>query len=131
MVSILYFTINSEKLFLEEVLSDYFYLPTFFICKSESSDKRFLTLCIDSDDLFYITTEVSRDDLRMMLLGNMPIREIFLKQEFYYLIKTGIDAGHDSVEKRRISDLDKVLLPPENTFYHIPNDEIKNYASTI
>lgn len=128
MEKILCFIINDEKIYLEKTLEEFNGIPIFFICKGNKG-KNYLALCYDVDNLFYVVIETTKDDLYYMLIGNTSIRDIFLKQSFYYLIKTGLAVGHDSVEKHNISDLDQSILPLEDVFYAIHNKDVKNYVS--
>ena len=120
------FKIENVDLYLEKVLVDYAEIPIFFLCKG--GEQYYLVLCTDMDELNYIVVKLSMDDVYMLLNGNVPMRDIILKQEERWSIISGEEISLDKVEKLKTSDLDMDLLPKEGACFEIVTKKLKNYV---
>lgn len=120
------FKIENVDLYLEKVLVDYAEIPIFFLCKGRG--QYYIALCTNVDDLNYIVTKLSMNDVYMLLNGNVPMRDIILKQEERWSIISGEEISLDKVEKLKTSDLDMDLLPKEGAYFEIVTKKLKNYV---
>ena len=117
------FIINDEKLYLEHNFVEYMDIPIFFIYKSEKS--YYVVQCIDMEELTYIIVDVSMQEVYDLLHGKIPMRDIFLKQKFYWQIFSGEKVENDTVEYHVINELDKNVLPEEKAVFKILTNHTK------
>lgn len=120
------FKIENYNLYLEQVLVDYMDIPILFLCKDNK--QYFLILCSDFDELNYIVVKLTTDDIYKLLHGDIPMRDVFLKQENYWDVKSGDDICCDLVNKKNISELDINILPDENARFKVLTDATIAYV---
>lgn len=120
------FIINNEKLYLEHNFVEYMDIPIFFLCKSEKS--YYVVQCIDMEELTYIIDDVSMQEVYDLLHGKIPMRDIFLKQRFYWQVFSVEKVENDTVEYHVINELDKNVLPEEKAVFKILTDNTKKYV---
>ena len=123
------FYIENENLYFEQVLIDYNYIPIFFLCKSEQ--QYYLALCLDIEEFNYIIVTLSLSDLSNLLHGNIPMRDIFLKQDYYWEVISNENVFSDTVTKHKINHLNHSLLPKENTYFQVLTEEVKTFIQKL
>ena len=123
------FIIESQILYLDQVLVEYNGVPIFFICKSK--DERYLCLCSDIDELKYYVIRISAKDIFNLLHGKTSMRNTFLSQKAYWEIESGEDPTQDAVLKKSIEEINQKLLPDENAYYEILSPEIAEYVKNF
>ena len=102
---------------MEQILVDYLDIPIFFLC---SGDKQYyIALCTDIEDLKYIVVKLSSVDVYNLLHGEIPMRDIILKQSEYWDIVSGEDIGSDIVIKKKMDEIENTLLPEEKAYFKI------------
>lgn len=120
------FCIEENNLYLEQVLVDYMEVPIFFLCKSE--DEYYIALCTDFECLNYIVCNVSIVDVFNLLHGKLPMRDIVLKQNFFWEVISDEDISKDFVVKKNISQLDYTVLPEKGACFEILTDVVEMYV---
>lgn len=123
------FRIDNDDLYLNQVLVDYDGIPIFFLCKGK--EKNYLSLCVDCENYNYIVVEVSLVDIRDLLHGNIPMREVILKQNEYWMVFSGTEISDDVVEQKKMDDIDQSCLPKEDACYKVLTEPIRQYAEYI
>lgn len=123
------FIIEKKDLYLEKVLVDYMDIPIFFICKS--NEDYYIALCIDVEEYNYVVAQMSLEDTYALLHGKIAMRDAILKQKEYWLIYSGVTPQEDVVEKKKISQLSKDVLPEKGAYYKILTDDIEKYVQTF
>lgn len=121
------FIIDEKILYLEKVLVDFENIPIFFLCKSY--DDYYVVLCIDFDNYNYIIVEASLIDIYNLLHGNIPMRDVILKQDYYWKIISGEDLLSDTIERHPMKCIDTSLLPEENARFQVFDSETRKYIS--
>ena len=58
-----------------------------------------------------------------LLYGKIPMRDIFLKQKFYWQVFSGEKVENDTDEYHVINELDKNVLPEEKAVFKILSDD--------
>lgn len=113
------FCINGEDLYADKVLVTGIYdVPIFFLCKSDVH--HYIALCISEekeDNGRYIVTCISEEDIVNLVNGEIPMRDVILKQPEYYEISIKEDVFKDLVAKHKISEIDAGMLPQEGACY--------------
>ena len=122
------FCVNGEEIYLDKVLVDYEHVPVFFVCVSANG--YYISLCTDIEQLSYILVKVSRADLYEMLQGHITMRNIILKQKYYYAIESGDDIASDVVTHKPIGEINKSILPDEGASFEPLTDELCDYVDT-
>lgn len=120
------FIIESTKIYLEKVLVDYMGVPIFFLCRN--SKQYYLALCTNIDELQYFVTKITPQQIFDLLNGSIAMREVILQQPEYWEIISNENPENDIVYKHPMEDIDRDLLPQENTVYEILTPDIKEYA---
>lgn len=111
---------------MEQILVDYLDIPIFFLC---SGDKQYyIALCTDIEDLKYIVVKLSSVDVYNLLHGEIPMRDIILKQSEYWDIVSGEDIGSDIVIKKKMDEIENTLLPEEKAYFKILTKEMQAYV---
>jgi len=123
------FCIEGRNLYLEQVLVEYMNIPIFFLCKN--NQQHYLALCTDMDDFNYLIIELSTSDLYNLLHGNIPMRDVFLKQKEYWEVKSNKDISKDIVSKHEIHQLDTSLLPKENAYFQVLTEDLKIFIQNL
>lgn len=121
------FIIDEKILYLEKVLVDFENIPIFFLCKSY--DDYYVVLCVDFDNYNYIIVEASLIDIYNLLHGNIPMRDVILKQDYYWKIISGEDLLSDTIERHPMKCIDTSLLPEENARFQVFDSETRKYIS--
>lgn len=121
------FIIDEKILYLEKVLVDFENIPIFFLCKSY--DDYYVVLCVDFDNYNYIIVEASLIDIYNLLHGNIPMRDVILKQDYYWKIISGEDLLSDTIEKHPMKCINTSLLPEENAYFQVFDSETRKYIS--
>ena len=111
---------------MEQILVDYLDIPIFFLC---SGDKQYyIALCTDIEDLKYIVVKLASVDVYNLLHGEIPMRDIILKQSEYWDIVSGEDIGSDIVIKKKMDEIENTLLPEEKAYFKILTKEMQAYV---
>ena len=121
------FIIDEKILYLEKVLVDFENIPIFFLCKSY--DDYYVVLCVDFDNYNFIIVEASLIDIYNLLHGNIPMRDVILKQDYYWKIISGEDLLSDTIERHPMKCIDTSLLPEENARFQVFDSETRKYIS--
>lgn len=120
------FNIDTINLYMEQILVDYLDIPIFFLC---SGDKQYyIALCTDIEDLKYIVVKLASVDVYNLLHGEIPMRDIILKQSEYWDIVSGEDIGSDIVIKKKMDEIENTLLPEEKAYFKILTKEMQAYV---
>lgn len=121
------FHIENKDIYLEQVLVDYENIPIFFLC----SDKKiyYVSLCTDIEELHYVIVKLSVLDVYNLLHGLVPMRDIILKQRYYWDIKAGDNIISDIVKKNDIKTLPVQVLPEENACYKILTNTVQMFVN--
>ena len=101
-------------------------VPIFFLCKGEK--QYYITLCTDFDELTYVVAQLPLMDVYKLLHGEIPMRDVILKQREYWLVYSGDEVSQDQVEKHEMKDLDEDLLPEKDACFKILMGSIENYV---
>lgn len=120
------FLIDSKNIYLEQILVDYMNVPIFFLCSDEN--EYYVALCTDMDEFSYIVVKVSLMDVVSLLHGNLPMRDIILKQEFYWDIESGEEINSDIVIKRTMKEINFEVLPEANACFKILTEEVRTFV---
>lgn len=123
------FNIENQYLYLEQVLVEYIGIPIFFLCKDKK--QYYIALCTNIDKLSYIVTKLSLSDVYNLLHGKIPMRDVFLKQQEYWEIMSGSEAGMDMVTKKKIETLEQSLLPEPNACFKILTKQIELFVQEV
>lgn len=123
------FCIEGRNLYLEQVLVEYMNIPIFFLCKN--NQQHYLVLCTDMDDFNYLVIELSTSDLYNLLHGNIPMRDVFLKQKEYWEVNSNKTISKDIVSKHEIHHLDNSLLPKENAYFQALTEDLKVFIQNL
>lgn len=123
------FHIENKNLYLEQVLIDYNHIPIFFLCKDER--QYYLALCIDIEEFNYIIVTLSVSELSNLLHGNIPMRDIFLKKDYYWEVISNEDIFSDTVTKHKINQLIYSLLPKENVYFQVLTEEVETFIQKL
>lgn len=121
------FIIDSNKLYLEQILVEYNDVPIYFICKD--SKEYYISLCSDIEELCYFVVKVSELDIYNLLHGNLTMRDSIIKQSYYWEIVSADEMENDRVELKCIDDLDLSVLPEEGAYFSILTEEISKYVT--
>ena len=120
------FIIEDQNIYLEQVLVEYMGVPIFFVCHDEK--QRYLALCVDVDELQYFVTMIAPRDMIDLLHGNVPMRNVILKQNKFWKVISGEEPVDDVVVECSIDDIDCNVLPQENAFFEILTKDIAEYV---
>lgn len=120
------FNIETENLYLEQVLVDYMDIPIFSLCKGKI--EYYIALCTDIDELSYVVAKLSLSDTYNLLHGKIPMRDVILKQKEYWEIISGDEIALNIVTKCAISNLESSLLPEENACFKILTKQIELFV---
>lgn len=120
------FIINSEKIYLEQILVECDNIPIFFLCKTDNN--YFISLCVDIDNFVYVVTHISTDDVFMLFHGKIPMRDVITKQSHFWKIVSGEETKEDTVEEKNIDQLDVNSLPSEGATFEISSDSTRSYV---
>lgn len=120
------FIIEDQNIYLEQVLVEYMGVPIFFVCHDEK--QRYLALCVDVDELQYFVTMIAPRDMFDLLHGNVPMRNVILKQNKFWKVISGEEPVDDVVVECSIDDIDCNVLPQENAFFEILTKDIAEYV---
>lgn len=120
------FNIENVSLYLEKVLVDYMDIPIFFLCKGE--DHHYIVLCTDINELKYIVAKLSLLDVYNLLHGNIPMRDVILRQTKYWEIDSGEQVDSDIVVKKNIDTINVDLLPEMNACFKILTEEMRVFV---
>lgn len=123
------FKIENINIYLEQTLVDYMDIPIFFLCKG--GEQYFVALCTDIYELNYIVVELSILDVYNLLHGNIPMRNVILKQSEYWYIISGDDLYSDKVIKMGIDTLNEDLLPEKEAYFKILTRQIEIYVQVF
>ncbi len=123
------FCIEGRNLYLEQVLVEYMNIPIFFLCKN--NQQHYLVLCTDMDDFNYLVIELSTSDLYNLLHGNIPMRDVFLKQKEYWEVNSNKNISKDIISKHEIHYLDNSLLPEENAYFQALTEDLKIFIQNL
>lgn len=105
---------------------EYMGVPIFFVCHDEK--QRYLALCVDVDELQYFVTMIAPRDMFDLLHGNLPMRNVILKQNKFWKVISGEEPVDDVVVECSIDDIDCNVLPQENAFFEILTKDIAEYV---
>lgn len=118
--SLLCFQINGKNLYLDQILTEYEWIPIFFLCKDEN--QKYLALCISNvlkdKDLHYIVVQLSTNDVDALLNKKCPMSDIILKQKGYWAIESAEDIYEDIVTWHTMKHINKGNLPEEGAYYY-------------
>lgn len=123
------FIIGEKTLYLEEVLVEYDYCPIFFVCYDDK--EKYICLCADIDENFYIVTKTENRDIVNMLHGRITMRSLFTKEDIIWKIISGEEVSQDIVEQISQCELDQSVLPIEEGYYEIVDSEIQDYCNKL
>ena len=123
------FIIEDQNIYLEQVLVEYMGVPIFFVCHDEK--QRYLALCVDVDELQYFVTMIAPRDMFDLLHGNVPMRNVILKQNKFWKVISGEEPVDDVVVECSIDDIDCNVLPQENAFFEILTKDIAEYVKNL
>ncbi|WP_286669916.1 hypothetical protein [Thomasclavelia cocleata] len=121
--------LNGKNVYLEQILVEYDHIPVFMIGKDE--ENYYLIICSEIEDLHYIIVKSDIKSLYEMLIGSIPMRDLFLSEKRYWDLISGEDTQSDIIEERNIEFLDHDYLPVEGAYYKIVNDDVRLYASSL
>lgn len=121
------FYIEGNALYLEQVLVDYNSIPIFFVCRDEN-EAYYLVLCTDVEEFKYIVIGLSDTDLYCLLHGILTMRDVFIKQKYYWEVTSEEQIELDSVIRKSMDKIDCSALPDEGAYFEILTDEISLYA---
>lgn len=104
-------------------------IPIFFLC--QNNQQHYLALCTNIDDFNYIIVKLSTSDLYNLLHGNIPMRDVFLKQREYWDVTSNETISKDTIVKHKIHHLDNSLLPKENTYFQALTEDLKTFIQNL
>ena len=125
-MSELCFDIDGEEIYLDKVLVDYEHVPLFFVCSGANG--YYISLCTDIEQLTYIVANVSRLDLYEMLQGHITMRDVILRQKYFYEIESADEVTSDIVTRKPISEINDSMLPYEGAYFEAVTDELRDYV---
>lgn len=121
--------LNGKNVYLEQILVEYDHIPVFMIGKDE--ENYYLIVCSEIEELHYIIVKTNIKNLYEMLIGSIPMRDLFLSESKYWDLISGEDTQSDIIEERNIEFLDHNYLPVEGACYKIVDDDVRLYASFL
>lgn len=123
---VLCFCIEHQEIYLEQILVEYMGVPLFFICND--TKQRYLSLCVDIDELHYFVTVITQKDLFDLLHGNIPMRDVFFKQNTFWKIESAEAPANDVVVKYSTANINRDMLPQENAVFEILTKDVAEYV---
>lgn len=124
------FELDGKKLYREKDLID-IYVPIFFVCIDDDS-QRYLVICLDDEADEYLIAKVTDTDLIGMLERKVPMRTLFVNSESTFYVKAQGNYSDDIVKKISSQDIEDDDLPTEGALFEIENiSEINEYISEI
>ena len=66
-----------------------------------------------------------------MLQGTVPMRDIFLRQAFFWDITAGDDMKDDVIVGHSISNIDADMLPQEGAVFEVLTADVEQYVRKI
>lgn len=124
------FILNEKKIYMDMCLIED-EIPIFFSC-TDTENNYYVALCTDMDLPSYCVVKTEITQLRNMLYGKIPMRDIFIGQKAYWqVVSTDGNAVNDIVTHKSIDELDSGDLPLENSYFSLFSEELQEYADLI
>lgn len=124
------FILNEKKIYMDMCLIED-EIPIFFSC-TDTEDNYYIALCTDMDSPVYCVVEVAIAQLRDMLYGKIPMRNIFTGQKYYWeVISIDGKAENDIVEYKPVNEFPSEDLPLEDSCFCLFSEELQIYADSI
>ena len=123
------FKVGTQSLYLDCVLVEFEGTPLFFICK-DNSDKYYISLCYDIDELYYYVAECTNKSFVLdMIKGNISMRQAITMSKAIWDIGAKESIEDDIVRKINVGELRLEFLPEEDAYYQIVDEPVRNYVN--
>ena len=99
---------------------------SFFVCK-DNQNNHYLALLMSLDNLGYYVIMPSDEEIHKMLSGQVPMRDLFVNAEWYWLVYCKDEPKDDSVWYISGKNMNKFVLPDIDEFYEANSDEHREY----
>ncbi len=119
------FKIEKKNVYMEQILVDYMDVPIFFLCKDKK--QFYIVLCSDVEKLVYIVEKISSENVRELIHGYIPMRDVFYKEKEYWEVVSGEKIDDDIIVKKSVGDIDTSALPEEGACFKALTEEILSY----
>lgn len=124
------FILDGRKIYMDKCLIED-EIPIFFSC-TDTENNYYVALCTDMDLPVYCVVKTTITQLRDMLYGKIPMRDIFIRQKFYWeIVSTDGKAVNDIVEYKSINEIASEDLPVEESCFSLFSEELQEYAELI
>lgn len=124
------FKINNHMLYNDVKLID-LDVPVLFVCIDESQN-RYLVLCVDPDDCYYLVVPITSHKLIQMLNGQITMRNPFETSDVIYSIITAPDYINDDITEKLPKEIDDEDLPRDGAYFNLKlHDDLNSYISSL
>ena len=124
------FKINNHMLYNDVKLID-LDVPVLFVCIDESQN-RYLVLCVDPDDCYYLVVPITSHKLIQMLNGQITMRNPFETSDVIYSIITAPDYINDDITEKSPKEIDDEDLPRDGAYFNLKlHDDLNSYISDL
>lgn len=124
------FKIDSNELFLEQVLVEYNKIPIYFVCKDENQ-VYYIVLCIDIDEEKYIIVKTEIESLINLFRHKITMRDIILVADKYWEVTAGNDICNDICIQFDIEKINKDDLPLGNSYFKVLSKTHQTYFDEL
>lgn len=124
------FKINSNELFLEQVLVEYNKTPIYFVCQDQHK-VYYIVLCVDIDEEKYIVVEIKIENIVNLLKQKITMSEIILNEKSYWEVVAGDTLEDDVCVQKNMGEVCLEDLPYENSYFKIVTKAHHNFLEQI
>lgn len=123
------FCINSNDLYMEHLLV-YMDYPILYTC-TDNSDNRYLAMCVDPYEGYYILAKIDTSVLVEMLCGTLPMKDAFSKCKELYRVYYEEPVCDNKVQKVNFCDIEDDDLPESDAMFVVTNSETKEFIAKL
>lgn len=124
------FKINSQELFLDQVLVEYNNIPVYYICKNDN-EAYYIVLCTDIDEEKYVIVNIQIEDIINLLKQRLTMRDIILEKKTYWDIVAKENIDEDVCKQYDINNIDIEDMPSKESYFLITSQQHKKYLNEL
>ena len=113
-------------LYVEKVLIR-FDIPLLFVCNTQESNIKYLTLCVNEETDEFLLVECNNTVLLELLRGKQSIDGVFKMAKKLFFV----DCCNNLCKSLGIEEVSGEMLPDDNTFFTIKNKSIDEYIEKL
>jgi hypothetical protein len=121
------FVLNGVQVYLDKVLVQFNETPIFFVCKDDKNN-HYVSLLMSVENSGYYVIMPSDQEIYKMLSGQIPMRNLFIDAEWYWLVYGKDKPENDSVWFIGGKSINKFVLPDLDAIYEPNTEENKKYV---